>query len=271
MPFPFKISLSKLLNDRTFGKTPAGRQAESLYQAPEFTPEVVKAVLLIYTLLRLKPNEKSRLLWQQECNAASFVEYEALKPLFAALPKPKRVLEIGVGLGRSAVVFGKKRVWDEDAVLHLYDTNGSETKYKQKFYDAPPKWPDLSSFCGNLPLLEIFLRHNGLTNYTILDAAERPLSALPGPYDLIYGFYSLGFHWSIEHYLDDLEPLMNERTVVICTLNKHFKAFPRLGNYSTRVLQAAGTRKGARPLSFLALSKSALPEVGLSVSQAYPD
>jgi hypothetical protein len=37
------------------------------------------------------------------------------------------------------------------------------------------------------------------------------------------------------------------------------------------VLQAAGTRKGARPLSFLALSKSALPEVGLSVSQAYPD
>ena len=26
----------------------------------------------------------------------------------------------------------------------------------------------------------------------------------PDPYDLIYGFYSIGFHWSLEYYLDDL-------------------------------------------------------------------
>lgn len=270
MPSPFKFSLSRLLNRRTFGATPAGRQAEDLYQAPEFTEEVVKAVRLIDTLLSLKANEKSRLLWQGECNAASFVEYEALLPLFSQLPKPKKILEIGAGLGRSAVVFGKKRLWDEDAAVHLYDTNGSQTKYKQKYYDRPPQWPDVSSFCGNLQLLEAFLRHNGMANTTILDAALSPLSALPGPYDLIYGFYSIGFHWSIAHYLDDLEPLMDRKTVVICTLNKHFAAFPRLSDYSTRVLQAAGTKKGARPLSFLAMSKSALPEVGLTVGEAYP-
>jgi hypothetical protein len=63
---------------------------------------------------------------------------------------------------------------------------------------------------------------------------------------------------------------MNQQTVLICTLNKHFKPFPRLASYSTRVLQAAGTRKGSRPLSFLALSKGALPEVGLPVGEAYP-
>ena len=33
---------------------------------------------------------------------------------------------------------------------------------------------------------------------------QLPLAALPGPYDLIYGFYSIGFHWSLEYYLDDL-------------------------------------------------------------------
>ena len=41
---------------------------------------------------------------------------------------------------------------------------------------------------------------------------QLPLAALPGPYDLIYGFYSIGFHWSLEYYLDDLEPLMHEHT-----------------------------------------------------------
>jgi hypothetical protein len=261
--------LNRLRNSHILGKTPAAPQAEQLYLAPEFSEDVVQAVRLISTCLHLTANQKSRLLWQAESNAASLVEYQALLPLFSKIQKPRKILEVGPGLGRSAVIFGKKHVWNEDAAVHLYDTDGSQTKYKQKHYDRPPKWPDVSSFCGNLQLLDTILKYNGVSNCTIFDAAQNELKTLPGPYDLIYGFYSIGFHWSIEHYLDDLEPLMDQQTVLICTLNKHFTPFPRLAAYSTRVLQAAGTKKGARPLSFLALSKSTLPEVGLSVAEVF--
>ena len=53
---------------------------------------------------------------------------------------------------------------------------------------------------------------------------------------MIYGFYSIGFHWSLEYYLDDLEALMQERSLLVCTLNKSFRRFPRLEEFSTRVL-----------------------------------
>jgi hypothetical protein len=266
----FRLSLNRLRNKPLFSKAPAAKKTEQLFLAPEFSEDVLKAVRLISTCMHLKANDKSRLVWQSECNATSFVEYDALLPLFSKMKKPKKILEIGAGLGRSAVVFSKKQVWEADASIHLYDTNGSSTKYKQKHYDRPPKWPDVSSFCGNLELLDRILKYNELANYKIFDAAQIELKTLPGPYDLIYGFYSIGFHWSLEHYLDDIDPLMGPETVLICTLNKHFEPFKRLENYSARVLEAAGTKKGARPLSYLALSKSALPEVGLSVGEAYP-
>jgi hypothetical protein len=103
------------------------------------------------------------------------------------------------------------------------------------------------------------LDYNGVNQYKIFDARQMPLSALPGPYDLIYGFYSIGFHWSLEHYLDELEPLLHERSVLVCTLNKNFRPFPRLQQFSTRILACREVKKGASPLRLLVLSKSPLP------------
>jgi hypothetical protein len=262
-----KLSLNRFRNVASVGEQAPGEQ---VYLAPPFDDEaMVQAVRLISTRLSLHADEKSRLLFQQEANSACDVEYSALQPLFAAIPQPKRVLEVGPGLGRSVVYLGKKGVWAADAEVHLYDTDGADTKYKQKHYDAPPKWPDVSSFCGNLPLLQTMLAYNGIHSYKLFNAAEMPLPKLPGPYGLIYGFYSIGFHWSLEHYLDDIEPLMGERGVLVCTLNKHFAPFARLQNFSTRVLQSQVMKKGSRPLSFLVLSKSALPQVGVSVEEAF--
>lgn len=242
---------------------------ETVFESVPFTEDVVQAVRLISSRLSLKADERSRLLWQREGNDAAAVEYDALRPLLDAMPKPRRVLEIGPGLGRSVVYFSKRGVCAEDAQIDLYDTTGSSTKYKQQHYDAPPPWPDVSSFCGNIPLLEQMLRYNDIENYKVWDAATLPMAKLPGGYDLIYGFYSIGFHWSLQHYLGDLAPLLGERGVLICTLNKHFAPFPEMQRYSVRVLQSAVVKKGSRPLSFLALSKSPLPEVGVSVADAY--
>lgn len=206
-----------------------------------------------------------------EANAASESEYSALMPLLSKLLEPQRVLEIGPGYGRSVVYFDRKRVWAEGAELHLYDSDGRKTKYKQEHYDRPPQWPDVSSFCGNLSLLRQVLDYNRIANYRMFDAAELPLSQLPGPYDLIYGFFSIGFHWSLEFYLDDLDPLLGKSSVLICTLNKHFRPLARLRGYSTRVLHCRDIKKNAAPLRLLALSKSELPNVGLTLAEAFPD
>jgi hypothetical protein len=248
---------------------PSARSAEQLFLAPPFSEEVVAAIRLISTRLPLKADEASRLLWQNESNAASAAEYEALQPLFNKQENPRRVLEIGPGFGRSVVFFQKKGLFRESEIS-LYDANGSSTRYKQKYYDQPPRWPDTSSFCGNLSLLETMLTYNQVRQFRILDAQQTPLAALPGPFDLIYGFYSIGFHWSLEYYLDDLEPLLHQKTIFICTLNKNFRTFPRLQQFSTRVVKCREVKKNATPLRLLILSKGPLPEVGQSLAEAFP-
>lgn len=264
----FKAPLKRLQGQRILD--PSVHSAQQVLLVPPFTPEIASAVGLISPRLRYRADEKSRMLCQTEANAMSAREYDALSPLFAQMPKPSRVLEIGPGYGRSVVYFSKKGVWDESAEIDLYDATGTATKYKQKHYAAPPQWPDVSSFCGNLPLLRQFLDHNHITNYRLLDAAKVPLGQLPGPYGLIYGFFSIGFHWSLEFYLDDLSPLLDERGVLICTLNKQFQPFAALRNFSVRVLHCREIKKNAAPLALLVLSKSELPPVGVALSQEFP-
>ena len=248
---------------------PSAASAEQLFLAPPFTEEVVAAIRLISTRLPLKADETSRLLWQNESNAASAAEYEALQPLFDQIDKPRRVLEIGPGFGRSVVFLQKKGLF-ADCEISLYDADGTSTRYKQKYYDQPPRWPDTSSFCGNLSLLETMLTYNQVQQFRVFDAQQMPLAALPGPFDLIYGFYSIGFHWSLEYYLDDLQPLLHQKTIFICTLNKNFHTFPRLKEFSTRVVKCREVKKNATPLRLLILSKGPLPEVGQSLAEAFP-
>jgi hypothetical protein len=262
-----KTSLNRLRGKSLLD--PRAAAAEQLFIAPPFSEEVVSAIRLISTRLPLKADEASRLLWQQESNAASEAEYEALLPLLEQVEKPRRVLEVGPGFGRSVVFFRKKGLL-EGSEISLYDADGTSTRYKQKYYEHPPQWPDTSSFCGNLTLLRTMLDYNGVTSYQIFDAAQLPLAALPGPYDLIYGFYSIGFHWSLEYYLDDVEALLHERSLLVCTLNKNFRNFPRLQQFSTRVLECREVKKNATPLRLLVLSKGSLPAVGQSLAQAFP-
>src|ERR1700678_4309037 len=178
MRSPWKFSLNRLRGESILEHK--NSLSEQIFLAPPFTEEVVAAIRLISTRLPLKADEASRLLWQRESNAASEAEYEALVALFAEVDKPKRVLEIGPGFGRSVVFFHKKGLLP-GSEISLYDANGTSTKYKQKYYEHPPQWPDTSSFCGNLSLLQTMLDYNGVGSYKIFDAAQLPLAALPGP------------------------------------------------------------------------------------------
>ena len=252
MPFSLPRILGRVRN----------RDAEAthppVFQAPPLTADLIAAIKLISPQLSLGQGEASRSQWAQEQNRTCWGEYEALQPFFSWMKTPKKILEIGPGLGRSAVFFTKQCGWQESR-LDLFDATGNSTKYKQKYYDAA-KEEMQNYFCGNLKMLEFVLQYNQVANYRLFDAHQISLGQLPGPYDLIYSFYSLGFHWSLERFLGDLLPLMHETTVGVFTVKLDFRGFPALRNLSCRVVE--WKQNSRKRLGMLLMSKAALPELG---------
>ena len=225
---------------------------ERVFQAPKLTRELVAAIKLISPHCDLKPCEKHRVSWEADQNGACWGEYEALAPLFQSMPRPAKILEIGPGLGRSIVFFSKMVGW-EASEIHAFEGDGDTTKYTL----LGPRYED--SFCGNRKMLQYVLDHNSIRNVTIFDAAKVKLADLPGPYDFLYSFYSVGFHWSLEHYLDDLLPLLANHSVAVFTVPQDFAPFDRLTDYPHRTLdwQTAWPKDGR--LKLLVLGKQALP------------
>ncbi len=224
---------------------------ELVFHAPPFTPELVRAIKLISPQFHLRPNESSRRFWELNQNGLCWGEYEALEPFLERLPgAAAKVLDIGPGLGRSAIFF-KKTVCSE-AIFHLYEGAGSSTKYTR----AGPRFED--SFCGSLEVLEMLLRANGIEDFEIFDAREMGASpaALPGPYDFIYSFFAIGFHWSIEHFLQELLELMHERSIGAFTLHDRFEDFSALSDVPHRVVKFRRSWPPERWTRMLVLSKS---------------
>lgn len=203
-----------------------------IFRAPPLTPELFGAIKLISPQFHLKADETSRRFWELNQNGLSWGEYEALEPFLDRLGTPSKVLDVGPGMGRSVVFFKKIRGW-ETVPFHLYESTGSSTRYTQ----AGPRFED--SFCGNLDILEAVLAHNEIEDYEIFDAAElgASLAKLPGPYDFIYSFFAVGFHWSIEHFLDDILALTGPRAIAAFTLHDRFSDLGVLGQLPHRVLE----------------------------------
>ena len=167
-----------------------------------------------------------------EQNGSCWAEYECLRDTFSALPKPMRVLEIGPGLGRSLVFFSKKFGW-HDSNLHAYEANGKTTKYTR----LGPRFED--SFCGTISELRRVLDYNGITNVTIHDAKAIAMKDLPGPFDLLYGFYTIGYHWSLEFFFDEVLALMGKTGIAVFTVPQDFQPLVRLQKIPYRLIEKA--------------------------------
>ena len=225
---------------------------ERVFQAPPLTPELVSAIRLISPHCDFPPQEKYRRIWEADQNGACWGEYEALAPLFRAMPKPRKILEIGPGMGRSLVFFSKKFGW-QGSEIHAYEGEGSSTKYTQ----LGPRFED--SFCGNTRMLKHVLEFNGIQNVTVFKAQEVRMKELPGPYDLLYSFYSIGFHWSLEHFLDDLLPLMHDASIAVFTLSRSFVPFPGLKGLHYKTIDFKPSWPKDSTLKLLVLVKRELP------------
>jgi hypothetical protein len=226
---------------------------ERVFRAPPLTPELVAAIKLISPHFDFTATEEYRAIWEADQNGACWGEYEALAPFFRSMPKPARILEIGPGMGRSLVFSSKKLGWDS-AEIHAYEGEGNATKYTM----LGPRFED--SFCGNISALRYVLDFNGIRNVTIFNSSDVGLADLPGTYDLIYSFYSIGFHWSLEHFLDDLLSLMGDRSIAILTTPPNFRPIPGLRSLHYRVIDWKPAWPKDASLKLLVFSKSDIPE-----------
>jgi hypothetical protein len=223
-----------------------------LFRAPPLTRELVAAIRQISPQLFLTAGDRSREFWEAEQNGACWGEHEALSPLFQSMTRPAKILEIGPGLGRSLVFFVKQLNW-QNSEIHTYEGHGEVTRYTL----LGPRFE--YSFCGDLEMLRYVLRYNEISNVTIFDAAEMALSELPGPYDFIYSFYSVGFHWSLEHFLNDIMKQMGNSAVMVVTVPNEFEPFAELTKLAFRIIDWKTVWPADRWLKLLVIGKSGLP------------
>src|SRR4030095_16721375 len=95
--------------------------------------------------------------------------------------------------------------------------------------------------CGSLRAREHGLAHNEIANGRVIDARAPGgrLAELPHLYDVIYSFYAIGFHWSLEHFLDDILARMHDESLAIFTVADGFEPFPALARFEDRLVQWA--------------------------------
>jgi hypothetical protein len=93
-------------------------------------------------------------------------------------------------------------------------------------------------------------------NVHIFDARSTPIRQLPGHYDLIYSFFCIGFHWSLEHFMPDILSLMNERSLAIFTVPLEFEPFSGLSDVSFKLIDLKTVWPKDGHLKFLILSKT---------------
>ena len=128
-------------------------------------PSSYRAVKAITPQFSLRADEPSRRVWELSQNGSSWAEYEALAPLLDSMPEPRRILEIGPGMGRSVVFLSRHLGW-HSATFDLFEGNGEARKYPLN----APRSDD--SFCGDIGQLCRVLDFNQVKNYRVIDAAE---------------------------------------------------------------------------------------------------
>jgi hypothetical protein len=230
---------------------------EMIFRPPSLTPELVEAIRLISPQFKLRPTERSRDFWGRNQNGLCWGEYEALAPFLDRLGTPSRVLDIGPGLGRSVVFFKKLRSW-ESVPFDLYEGSGETTIYTR----AGARFTD--SFCGSFDALRATLDYNEVTDLEIFDASamDASLSGLPGGYDFVYSFFAAGFHWAIEHFLDEILGTMSDRAIGAFTLHDHYtELHPSVERMPHRIVDFRGSwpRDRWRRILVLANSEALLP------------
>jgi hypothetical protein len=221
-----------------------------LFLSPPLDSELLAAIKRIAPHLGLNCDEWSRELWELDQNASSLVEFEVMSQFISASRLP-RILELGAGLGRSLIYLAKSMDWHAHQ-FHVYDASGAGIPY------SIGAERNASTFCSDLVQLRRILDYNGLAQVTVHDANTCDLSDLAdlgAPYDVIYSFFSVGYHWHISDFLDDLRALMTESSVGLFGIPSSMNGTLALPGFEYELLPIKYISDVPLPMSLLVLRK----------------
>jgi len=123
-------------------------------------------------------------------------EYEIFKNY---IDKPKRILELGCGLGRMSIYLSKQLDYNAEFILADYDNISEKIKYG---------WNPGKSLYNKLDLTTKFCLMNNLVNFETFDLSKHDISKLKD-IDLVISVMSVGFHYPIEQYMKKLLKICN--------------------------------------------------------------
>jgi hypothetical protein len=232
------------------------REPETVVRVPPLDAAFVAALKLIAPQYQsLQPDERSRVFWERDQNTVCWTEDAALGSLLSVMPLPSRVLEIGPGLGRSAVFMSKRHF--PKARFDLFDATGHAAKYELE----GSRYED--SFCGNLAVLRRCLEFNHVSDFRIIDATTTGghLPPLSQPYDLIYSCYAVGFHWSVDLWLDEILGVCHDATLCALMVPSDYEASPRIASLPHTILEGSALTRlhGLSTVYFLVFTPKPVP------------
>lgn len=123
---------------------------------------------------------------------------------------PKVVLDVGSGIGQASVFFFKYFNWT-DSLFVLADGDSGE---KQLSGMRTGK----ADFYNSLRVTESFCKENGISNFRTFNLEKFGWKELGCKPDLVYSFLALGFHWSINPFLEEIHSLLNDKCLLIFEL-----------------------------------------------------
>lgn len=126
------------------------------------------------------------------------------------IDKPEKILELGCGLGRVSIFLNSQLNNSPKFFLADFSEVSNKVKYG---------WNPKDSKYNNLELTEQFCTENGLNNFEILDLSKNNLDKLSN-IDMVISMLSVGFHYPIEEYINQLIKISSKNVTMIFGVRK---------------------------------------------------
>lgn len=181
---------------------------------------------------------------QDKINQAVSKHFENdFNSILPGLPKnAQKILDVGCGLG-IVHVFVYNNFQKNNPEIILFDRTESTRTIKYGFYDNP------DVFYNNLESAKNILVENNIPsdNITTLEASKDNLENLSGV-DLIMSTYSMGFHYSVSYYLEQLDKISNPGCHMILDLRKRVlkQEKQKIEKYFPKMKKISSLRKSER-------------------------
>jgi len=130
--------------------------------------------------------------------------------------KPRRVLDLGCGLGRAGVYFD----WlfdipaGHDAHYIFADSSVPRTRGKLRYGWNPDEWYNSLALTGEFAAL------NGVASFETFDLRKQNLRSLKD-IDVVLSFLAVGFHFPIESYMAALLDILSKDCVLVFGIRQH--------------------------------------------------